>query len=126
MIKLIVDRDSVHAGDDMSSHEITMDVAEDMSIEKLLMSAVQKCVLPMISGGLGTWFSYSESEPKQYLCVLAQQWEKPKFLVNPSTNVRTIFTGESAKLIFRYWCQVDPDLVFKSLLRNTGLPSRYK
>jgi hypothetical protein len=39
MITLKVDRDSVHAGDDMSSHEISIDVDENINIEELLIFA---------------------------------------------------------------------------------------
>ena len=125
MVTLKVDRDSVHAGDDMSSHEISIDVTEDMSIEELLTFAAQKCVLPKISGGMGTWFAYLESEPKIYLGVFAQQWRNPKFLINSATMLGAIYSKEQTKLIFRYWCQADPDLVFKSLADNTELPSKY-
>lgn len=125
MIKLKVDRDSVHAGDDMSSHEISVDVSEDISIEELLTHAAKKCILPTISGGMGTWFAYLELEPKKYLGVLAQQWENPKLLVSSDVTLGSICSKTSAKLTFRYWCQADPSLVFKSLANNTELPSRY-
>jgi hypothetical protein len=125
MVTLKVDRDSVHAGDDMSSHQISIDIDENMNMEELLNLASKKCVLPTIYGGKATWFAYLESEPKIFLGVLAQQWKSPKFLVNSTTTVEEICTKEPAKLIFRYWCQADPELVFKALINNTELPSRY-
>lgn len=102
----------------MSSHEISIGVTKGMSIEELLIFAVQKCVLPDISGGMGTWFTYVESELKKYLGVLAQQWKNTKLLVNSATTVGVIYSKEQTKLIFRYWCQAGPDLVFKSLANN--------
>ena len=125
MIVLKVDRDSVHAGDDISSHEISMNISGDITIEELVKSAIKQCFLPSISGGNATWLVYSDSEPKQYIGVLAQQWKKPKLLINSTTTASSIFTTQPAKLVFRYWCQSDPNSVFKALLSNTELPSKY-
>lgn len=123
VLKLEVDRDSVHAGDDISSHAISISVHEDMSIEDLLVKASKKCTLPTISGGKATWFAYSDAEPKQYLGVIAQQWQSPKVL--SSGTVGSIFTEQSAKLVFRYWCQADPDQVFFALANNKELPGMF-
>ena len=68
-----VDHDSVHAGDDMSLHEVTIEVNGSMSIEELLVTASKECLLPAISGGKTTWLVYVSSNPNQYLGVLAQQ-----------------------------------------------------
>lgn len=123
MLKLEVDRDSVHAGDDISSHAVLISVDENMSIEALLIQASKKCVLPKIAGGKATWFAYSDTEPEQYLGVIAQQWKSPRVL--SSATVGSIFTTQSAKLIFRYWCQSDPDLVFDALANSKELPGRF-
>jgi hypothetical protein len=74
---------------------------------------------------MGTWFAYLESEQKKYLGVIAQQWKSPKLLVSSTITLSDICSKEKSKLIFRYWCQADPDLVFKSLADNTELPSKY-
>ncbi|WP_252106571.1 MULTISPECIES: hypothetical protein [unclassified Halomonas] len=123
MLKLEVDRYSVHAGDDISPHAVSIYVHEDMSIEDLLVKASKKCALPKISGGKATWFAYSDAEPKQYLGVIAQQWKSPKVL--SSSTVGSTFPIQAAKLVFRYWCQSDPDQVFDALANNKELPGRF-
>ncbi len=59
------------------------------------------------------------------LGVLAQQWDRSKLLVKSTVTLDSIYSKNPAKLIFRYWCQADLDLVFKSLANDTELPSRY-
>ena len=116
MLKLEVDRDSVHAGDDISSHAVSISVHEDISIEDLLIKASHKCTLPTISGGKATWLAYLDAEPKQYLGVIAQQWKSPRVL--SSVTVGSIFPAQGAKLVFRYLCQSDPNQVFEALANN--------
>lgn len=125
VLTLEVDRDSVHAGDDMSSHVVAITVKDSMSIYQLLIEASEVCTLPKISGGKATWFAYTDSEPKQYLGVVAQQWQAPKLLVHTSETVGSIFGKGSSKLIFRYWCQSDPDKIYEALASNNELPSRF-
>ncbi|MCV2402876.1 hypothetical protein OFY17_08290 [Marinomonas sp. C2222] len=123
MLKLEIERDSVHAGDDYSSHAVLISVHEDMSVEELLVKASNECVLPKISGGKATWFAYLDTEPKQYLGVIAQQWESPKVIF--SGTVSSALRMPLAKLIFRYWCQSDPDQVFNALVNSKELPRRF-
>ena len=125
MITLEVDRDRVHAGDDVSSHSVSISIDKNMSVEALLVKASKQCALPDISGGKATWFAYSDTEPKIYLGVLAQQWTEPKVLCSASATVGSTFTTQTAKLVFRYWCQSDPEQVFVALANNKELPSRY-
>ena len=125
MLIIEVDRDSVHAGDDISSHAVSISIDEELGIEELLIKASSKCTLPKISGGKATWFAYYDSEPKQYLGVLAQQWLKPKLVISSTSTVSSVFTSTPGKLIFRYWCQSDPEAVLDALINDKKLPSMY-
>ncbi len=127
VLTLELDRDSVHPGDDCDPHLTSITVDESITIETLLAMATAKCTLPKIYGGNATWFAYIDAEPKYYLGVIAQQWKSPKLLTKPSETVGTVFSKANAtKVIFRYWCQSDPNEVYLALSSNSELPSRYQ
>ena len=125
MPEIKINRDSVHAGDDMESHLVSITVDESTIIQDLLSQALTKCSLPSIYGGKATWFVYADTEPRRYLAVVAQQWSNPKFLVQKTDSVVSVFTSFPESIIFRYWCQSDPDEVYDALANNKELPSRY-
>jgi len=126
LITLLIDRDSVHPGDDCEPHHVSITVDESMAIEKLLVEARTECTLPIIHGGKATWFACANTEPERYLAVIAQQWKSPKLLTKPSETVGSIFSNSHAsKVTFRYWCQSDPNEVYLALSTNSELPSRY-
>ena len=68
------------------------------------------------------WVVYSTGEP---LGVLAQQWPEPKLAVPPASIVDQYFGNIEPRLLFRYWCQADPDEVFSDAQAGNELPSLF-
>ncbi|WP_080770621.1 hypothetical protein [Pseudomonas fluorescens] len=118
MLVVAIDRDSVHAGDDLESHAISITLDQSATLRTLIEVIQDMDYLPLISGGKATWVVYSSGKP---LGVLAQQWPEPKWVVRPESIVRNI----EPRLLFRYWCQADPDEVFSDAQAGNELPSRF-
>ena len=55
MLEVAIDRDSVHAGDDMQSHETSINVEATASLSVLLDKVQTMGYLPGIRGGEATW-----------------------------------------------------------------------
>ena len=122
VMSVIVDRDSVAAGDDTDSHAVTASVPVASNLAELVTSAVHVCPLPSISGDRATWLI---DVGGTCVGVIAQQWSRPKFVVSEHLSVTQLFTGSSSKVQFRYWNQADPDVVFAALRDGRPLPPRY-
>ncbi|MCC3861997.1 hypothetical protein [Pseudemcibacter aquimaris] len=125
MIMIEIDRDSVHPADDMDDHGVSVELSGNSDVSELLQIAQDACPLPKISGGKATWIIYAGDNDLHCLGVLAQQWSVPHFLISANEKINTIFTDQPAKLMFRYWCQSNPDDVLKALKNKTDLPSKY-
>lgn len=65
--------------------------------------------LPGISGGKATWIICSSGKQ---IGVLAQQWAEPKLVIPAEIILSQYFGDSEPRLLFRYWCQADPDHVF--------------
>jgi len=125
-IAVLVDRDSVHPGDDYSSHEVEIEISESMRTSELLQLAKETCPLANISGGKATWFAYAGYWiNRKNIAVLPQQWTSPKFLLDESLLASELFEGVEKIITFRYWCQIDPDVIYKALETNSELPDKY-
>ena len=109
-------------GDDADAHEWDAPVAPDASVGTLVSTILGAGYLPKIGGGRATWFI----EGRRPVAVLAQQWTEPRWLVDPETSM-AMLSRESGRPGFevRYWCQVDPERVYASLLAGESLPDRY-
>lgn len=124
-IRLKVDRDSVCAGDDCVSHEVSIVVAPESTFIEVLKAAQKACPLVGISGGKATWLIDTEGYDKGCVGVIAQQWTEPKLLISSNTAAVNIWGSAEGSLNFRYWCQASPDAVFEAIKTGSELPSRY-
>jgi len=121
MLEVFIDRDSVHAGDDLNSHAASITLAPSTTLRALIEVIQDMGYLPSISGGKAVWVIFSSGEP---IGILAQQWSEPKFTVLLGSTLDQYFGKTEPRLLFRYWCQVDPDLVFSHIEAGNELPSR--
>ncbi len=121
-ITVVVDRDSVAAGDDTVSHAATASVPVDSNVIELVAAALRVCPLASISGDKATWLIDVDAT---CIGVIAQQWSRPKLVVAEHTSVTDVFAGKSKTLHFRYWNLADPDAVFEAVRLGRPLPPRY-
>lgn len=120
MLVVAIDRDSVHAGDDLEGHTMSITLHPSATLRTLIEVIQDMDYLPRISAGKATWVIYSSGKP---LGVLAQQWPEPKLTVPPESIVDQHFENIEPRLLFRYWCQADPDQVFSDLKVGNEQPS---
>ena len=120
---IIVWRDSVTASDDIfAPHEIKIKDENDESIETTLEKILATRYLPSIQGGKATWILVGKSS----LAVIAEQWSKPHFFVEPGAHTKSLieFTNK-CQLEFRYWCLVEPNEVAECIEQGKPLPDMY-
>ncbi len=108
-----MDRGSVAVGDDSRPHAETIDLPPETTLADVVAHLLERHFLAVIAGGKATWILVTDRQP---LAVVAQQWARPRFLVDPSLPIRTwAGEGRGVPLMFRYWKQHDPDHVFDDL-----------
>ncbi|WLI14828.1 MULTISPECIES: hypothetical protein [Pseudomonas] len=122
MLEVAIDRDSVHAGDDLESHATSITLDPSATLRALIKVIQGMGYLPGINGGKATWIICSSGKP---IGVLAQQWPEPKLTTPPESIVDQYFGNTEPRLLFRYWCQADPDQVFLQLKAGNEPPSRF-
>lgn len=122
MLTIALDRDSVHAGDDLSSHASSIKLDLTATLRTLFEAIQTMRYLPGISGGEASWVICASGKT---IGVLAQQWATPKLVVPIESQVKQVFQDNEPRLLFKYWCQTDPDLVFSRIKAGEALPSRY-
>lgn len=122
MLVVPIDRDSVHAGDDLEGHAMSITLDLSATLRTLIEVIQDMDYLPRISGGKATWVVYLSGKP---LGVLAQQWPEPKLTVPPESIVEQYLEKFEPRLLFRYWCQADPDQVFSDIKAGNELPPRF-
>jgi len=121
---LNVERDSVCAGDDIDApHAKRFAFGGKATLAEAVSAIIGTGYLATIAGGEATWIVEAAGEP---LAVVAQQWASPKFLIDPATPVNDCVAPDVPRaLFFRYWCQVEPAVVFECLRMGQPLPDRY-
>ncbi|WP_062106400.1 hypothetical protein [Bacillus niameyensis] len=114
-MKIRLIRDSVAMGDDVyAPNEKVIEIPATFTLEELVKQVKEIHYLPSIYGGKATWVLYEDFN-RPPLVVLAQQWEKAKFLVDSSQTLSDLFLGkDQGVFFFRYLLQRDPDEVFQS------------
>ena len=124
--QLLVWRDSVCMADDIDApHELTLSVGSDESLRGVVRRFGTN-YLASIAGGRATWILETGERKGRPLAVLAQQWWRAQFLVEPDAAVSAYIQQDvRPHLYLRYWCQVDPEKVFGCLQRGEPLPDRY-
>ncbi|MBV4462448.1 hypothetical protein KVG95_03785 [Pseudomonas sp. SWRI79] len=122
MLVVTIDRDSVHAGDDMGSHATSITLDPSATLRSLIEVIQGMGYLPGINGGKATWIICSSGKP---IGVLAQQWSEPKLTAPPASIVDQYFGNTEPRLLFRYWGQADPDQVFSHIEAGSEPPSLF-
>ena len=123
VLLLSVWRDSVCLADDCDApHELILSLPSDASLDYVADQILRRSYLASIAGGRATWIL----EAQRPLAVFAQQWSQPRFLLSPDVRLASIVDlAATPHLRFRYWCQVDPDIVFDCLQQGQPLPDMY-
>ncbi|MBA1244220.1 hypothetical protein G7027_22590 [Pseudomonas japonica] len=122
MLAIAIDRDSVHAGDDLSGHASSIKLDPTATLRALFEAIQTMHYLPCIKGDEATWVI---SASGKQIGVLAQQWTAPKLVVSLESLVKQVFGEHEPRLLFKYWCQTNPDVVFSRIEAGELLPSRY-
>jgi len=123
LLTIAIDRDSVHAGDDLISHANSVKLDPTATLGTVLEAIQAMHYLPSISGDEATWIICASGQP---IGVLAQQWEAPKLVVPIESPVTQVFGADEPLLFFfRYWCQTDPHVVFSRIAAGEVLGSLY-
>lgn len=122
MLVVAIDRDSVHAGDDLESHATSIKLSPVATLRALFEVIQDMGYLPGITGGKATWIICSSGKP---IGVLAQQWQEPKLSMPYESIVSQYFGATEPRILFRYWCQADPDQVFSHIKAGHEPPSRF-
>ncbi len=121
-----IDRDSVHAGDDIDSHAVALSVPSSTTIGEFLRLVGDTGFLPSIAGGEATWLVEQVDSRPAYVAVLAQQWQEPKLTLATATTIAELAPAGVPRLYFRYWCQADPDVVYGCVRSGSPLPDKYR
>jgi hypothetical protein len=118
-MKIQFDRSSVCMGDDITSHEETLEADGGMMLSRFIKSVISKN-LALIYGGESTWVLRTKTEQKMYkdVAVIAQQWAEPKLLSHDKRISELAEGNEVPELFALYRAQEDPDTVYESLLNN--------
>jgi hypothetical protein len=109
-VRLHLSRDSVAAGDDVESHDETVEVDERRNLATFIQLTVRDGYLPTVLGGMASWVAMAGRSGKP-LAIVAAQWKVPQLVVDFGTEVGSI--GDS--LHFRYVSQRDPQDVFDEM-----------
>ena len=120
-ISIRVDRDSVHQGDDLDSHAVTVAMPAGTTVDELLRHLREISFLPGIAGGEATWLVNAGGT---CIGVIAQQWREPRLTIDLSKPVLEL--SEHPTFYFRYWCQANPDQVFACVSAGKELPNKYR
>lgn len=112
MLVIGIDRDSVHAGDDLESHRTSISLDPAATLRTLFEAIQGMGYLPGIHGGRATWIICSSGKP---IGVLAQQWPELEWLVPGESILGQYFADTEPGLLFRYAGQADPDHVFSQI-----------
>jgi len=120
---IVIWRDSVAAGDDFfPPHERRIKAEGDETLETILEKILAIHYLPSIIGGQATWIVVGKSP----LAVIAQQWSKPYYLVEPVAYIEELIDRTSDHdLEFKYWCQVEPNEVVACIKQGKPLPDKF-
>jgi len=119
VMKILLTRDSVCAGDDADApHSRLLSIDDDCSVAQLL-EAIRLEGLPAIAGGHASWVA-SSAKP---LGVLAQQWLESRTIWGMSYGTVMSRTKEldwsdsCLRVHLSYLAQIDPELVLSVVER---------
>lgn len=122
MLVIAIDRDSVHAGDDLSRHASSITLDPSATLRALFEAIRTMHYLPSISGDDASWIICASGKQ---MGVLAQQWSAPKLTVPIESLLKQVFGDHEPRLFFKYGGQSDPDVLFSRIEAGEVLSSRY-
>jgi hypothetical protein len=102
-------RDSVAAGDDVQSHDVSFEVDDRRKLDPFLAEIGRGSYLPGIYGGAATWVVRGAGG--QPVAVIAAEWSEPAMLVDPGAELADF--GDA--YYFEYLEQEDPQAVVNRL-----------
>ncbi|WP_432571421.1 hypothetical protein [Kineococcus sp. SYSU DK005] len=119
---LLVDRDSVHVGDDVEGHQRTVEVPDDLTVEELLRTVTPDVCVNSGSTGICCWNDVP-------FAVHASAWGEGRVWQARYRTLADLPAGEGAdvrtpRLVLRYWQQVDPDWLPAQLRAGQPLNQR--
>lgn len=125
MVTVRFTRDSVCMADDMHWPNETSIAVDGETVAVLANSIEVGRHLAGISGGLATWILRCDHAEGMPLAVLAQQWERPRYLVPEDGCFLDLVTDREAPGAFAQYCgQRDPEGVYRALRDGEPLPDR--
>jgi len=110
---IVISRESVCLGDDCEDHNLKINIRETTTLNEIILDLFNRRYLASIDGGKATWvFKYHT----QLLAVIAQEWDKPQYLVDKDIKINNLLNScEKPELFFEYLAQINPDIVYKKL-----------
>ena len=105
--KLILTRDSVGAGDDISApHTKIQSLNIEKGIISLMKEAKEKYLPSNIQGGKATWLAQCN---KKSIAIIAQEWSEPR-IIDKNIKIENLLNDNGDLLIFFiYLSQDDPE-----------------
>jgi len=103
-------RDSVAAGDDVESHDVSFEIDHRRKLSLFLAEIGRRSYLPRIYGGAATWVVRT-GRGGQPVAVIAAQWIAPAMLVSLGAELSDF--GDTYH--FEYLAQEDPQAVLNHL-----------
>jgi hypothetical protein len=103
-------RDSVAAGDDVESHDVSFEIDHRRKLSLFLVEIGRRSYLPGIHGGAATWVVRT-GRGGQPVAVIAAQWNEPAMLVGRGAELAEF--GDA--YLFEYLAQEDPQAVVNRL-----------
>lgn len=123
MVTVRLTRDSVCMADDMHWPNETTLTVDGESVALLACSIDVGRHLAGISGGLATWILRCDHAEGMPMAVLAQQWERPRFLVPEESCFLDLVMDREAPAVFAQYCaQRDPERVYRAFRDGEPLP----
>jgi len=112
---IFINRESVCMGDDCEDHELEFKVNESTTLCELIIELFNMRYLASIGGGKATWVLRYKT---QLLAVIAQEWDKPQYLVDENIKLYDLLNScERIELFFEYLMQINPGIVYKKLMK---------
>ncbi len=112
-MKVRINRDSVCAGDDVDSHDRTLELVAVETFDALVARVVAEYALPKIEGGRATWCLAS----RWPIAIVAQEWLAPRVLPQIRSVADCAAADGALELHFTYLAQIDPEAALEVLRR---------
>ena len=103
-------RDSVAAGDDVESHDVSFEIDHRRKLSLFLAEIGRRSYLPGVHGGAATWVVRT-GRGGQSVAVIAAQWSEPAMLVALGAELADF--GDTYH--FEYFAEADPQAILNRL-----------